>query len=97
MTLLYGMFFLAKCDMSLESHCCLTVHSSTKRFSDVKCTQNLPSDVMVFEGIQILNQTKNFPVVPPLLNFQNFGAAFLGSRSAQGAETLHADSKGQGY
>ena len=90
-------FFLAKSDMSLEIHCCQTVHSSTKRFSDVKCTRNLPSDVMVFEGIQILNRTKNFPGVPPLLNFQNFEAAFLGSRSAQDAETLHADSKGQWY
>ena len=40
-TLLYGMFFLVKSDMSLEIHCCETVHSSPKRFSDLKCTRNL--------------------------------------------------------
>ena len=30
---------------------------------------------------------------PPLLNFQNFKAAFLSSMSAQDNETLHADSR----
>ena len=39
---------------------------------------------------------KNLPGVPPLLSFQNFEAAFLGSRSAQDNETLHAESRGRG-
>ena len=61
----------------------------------MKCTRKLPPDEMVLEGIQILNRTKNFPGVPPLLNFQNFEAAFLGSRSSRDAEVLHADLRGQ--
>ena len=42
-----------------------------------------------------LNIAKNFPGVPPLLNFENFEAALLGSRSTQYDETLHAHSRGQ--
>ena len=75
--------------------CALPIYSSTKRFSDMKCTRNLPPDEMVLKGNQILNRTKNFPGVPPLLNFQNFEVAFLGSGLSRDAETLHADSRGQ--
>ena len=32
--------------------------------------------------------SENFPGVPPLLNFENFEAALLGSRSTQDDETL---------
>ena len=34
-------------------------------------------------------------MVPPLLNFENFEAALLGTRSTQDDETLHAYSRGQ--
>ena len=40
--------------------------------------------------------SKNIPWGPPYLNFQNFEAAFLGSKAAQDNETLHAESIGRG-
>ena len=39
-----------------------------------------------FERNLNFNRAKNFPGVPPLLNFENFQAALLGSRSAQDDE-----------
>ena len=42
-----------------------------------------------------MNQSKNFPGVSPLLNFEKFEAALLGSRSAQDDETLHANFRGR--
>ena len=51
---------------------------------------------MVSEEIKFVNQSKNYPEVPPLLVFQNFQAAFLGSKAAYDDETLHADLRGRG-
>ena len=78
-------------------HCGKTKHGSEKRFSGMKSTGNLPQDQVVSKAIKILNRAKNFPGVPPLLNFENFEAALLGSRSTQDDETLHANSKGRVY
>ena len=78
-------------------HCGKTKHGSEKRFSDMKCTGNLPQDQGVLKAIYILNRAKNFPGVPPLLNFENFEAALLGSRSFQDDETLHANFRGVVY
>ena len=51
---------------------------------------------MVSEEIKFLNRSKNYPGVPPLLDFQNCQAAFLGSKTAYDDETLHADLRGRG-
>ena len=39
--------------------------------------------------------SEKLPGVPPLLNFENFEAALLGSRSARDDETLHVNFRGQ--
>ena len=78
-------------------HCGKTKHGSEKRFSDMKSTGNLPQDQVVSKAIQILNRAKDVPGVPPLLNFENFEAALLGSRSTQDDKTLHANFRGRVY
>ena len=76
-TLLYGMFLSAKSGLYKKVHCGKTKHGNEKRFSDMKCTGNLPQGQLVLNAIQILNRAKKFPGVPPLLNFENFEAVLF--------------------
>ena len=50
-TLLYGMFFSAKSGLYKKVHCGKTKHGNEKRFSDMKCTGNLPQDQVVLKAI----------------------------------------------
>ena len=51
LTLLYGMVFSAKSGLYKKVHCGKTKHGSEKRFSDMKCTGNLPQDQVVLKAI----------------------------------------------
>ena len=48
-----------------------------------------------FERNLNFEPSEKFPWGPPLLNFENFEAALLGSMSAQDDKTLHANFRGR--